>query len=190
MEVLRVKITLPYNSLLHSSNASLVDQIYSLSKMLKSYAEQLLQKYLNSQGYPFNWSGFNPKLTPIPGLPEAEEQVLENLSKTECLQQDYIACVSIFKFLAVVLEDQKDLNPLHTDLLKSLTESPAQIRGMASNLNDIMTVMSIPIPDATLQSIQSPSSSFDKKVFGYHVCKTYYEWVLWMEKEFALMNRS
>ncbi|XP_064425689.1 cardiotrophin-2 isoform X2 [Latimeria chalumnae] len=185
------------SSVQHSSYSSdyteVIQQTRSLTQLLKGFAEDLLQEYLDCQGDPFGQPGFQVPEIPVSGLPAAHisDESWVSLSDTERLHENYTAYSVFPDFLGMVLEHQLELNPFHTGLHSQLESILSHTQGLLSNLRSVMSAMGFLTPEVDLPPLPDlAGNAFMKKIMGYNVCWQYSSWMERSQKDFELLSEK
>lgn len=156
-------------------------QALLLVAMAKSQANQLVEKYLGQQGPPFSDNGAAVPQAKIEDLPALDQQGLP-ASPWKRLALSLQAFLSLSEWLAAILLWQRDLNPKSWELLNLLEIAETNSRAIGSNLTVLLGR-----PDTSAPSPMTPSTTIKKKVAGYMVCKSFYEWLSLTERDLVVL---
>ncbi|XP_075174755.1 cardiotrophin-1-like [Anomaloglossus baeobatrachus] len=155
-------------------------QALLLVSMAKSQADTLVETYLSQQGPPFSDNGAAVPQSKIKDLPALEQSSLPS-SPWKRLALGLGAFSSLSEWLASVLLWQKSLNPKAWELLNLLEIAENNSRAISSNLTTLLGRQDISTPSLTTLS------TIKKKVAGYMVCKSFYEWLNQTERDLVII---
>ncbi|XP_073502139.1 cardiotrophin-1-like [Phyllobates terribilis] len=156
-------------------------QALLLVTMAKSQADTLVETYLGQQGPPFSDNGSVVPQSKIKDLPALEHNSLPS-SPWKRLALSLAAFSSLSEWLASVLLWQRSLNPKAWELLNLLEIAENNSRAISSNLAVILGRQDISSP-----SLTTLSTTIKKKVAGYMVCKSFYEWLSQTERDLVIL---
>ncbi|XP_056390424.1 cardiotrophin-2-like isoform X2 [Hyla sarda] len=156
-------------------------QALLLVSMAKTQAGRLVEDYLSHQGPPFSDNGAALPQVKIDGIPTLANNDLPS-SPWKRLDDGLQAFSSLSEWLALVHLWQNDLNHKAWELLRLLEIAENNSRAISSNLATLLGRGDISAP-----SITSPSTTMKKKVAGYLVCKSYYEWLSLTERDLLIL---
>ncbi|XP_067833021.1 cardiotrophin-2-like [Heptranchias perlo] len=144
------------------------------------------------QGSPFSRPNFQPPSRDLPGLPEAthgegeEEEEEEEESWLRSSQRAYLA---LSRYLGLVLEAQRDLNPSQASLLDELAFWATNTRGLAADMSRLLSGLGQRAPPEA-QPSPAPlpamaASNWEKKLLGLEICARCDRWLQGSRKKFA-----
>ncbi|XP_053411153.1 cardiotrophin-1 isoform X2 [Nycticebus coucang] len=157
-----------------------IRQTHSLAHLLTTYAEQLLQEYVQHQGDPFGLPGFSPPRLPVAGL-SAPAPSHSGLPVPERLRLDAAALAALPPLLDVVRRRQAELNPRALRLLRHLEDAARQARALGAAVETVLAALGAaargPRPEPPAADAATVAGVFPAKVLGLSVCGLYREWV-------------
>ncbi|XP_075687030.1 cardiotrophin-1 isoform X2 [Rhinoderma darwinii] len=154
-------------------------QALLLVSKAKSEADKLVEKYLSQQGPPFSDNGAAVPQSAFDNLPALDQNGLSS-SPWNRLTLSLRAFSSLNRWFSSVLLWQRSLNPKAKELLILLEIAERNSRAISSNLAALLELQ-----DLSSTSLTLPSTTLKKKVAGYMVCKTYYEWLSQTERDLS-----
>ncbi|XP_027730528.1 cardiotrophin-1-like isoform X2 [Vombatus ursinus] len=167
-----------------------IRQTHSLARLLTSYAEQLLQEYVQHQGDPFGLPSFSPPGLPVPGL-NSPAPAHSGLPTLERLQLDAAALNSLSPLLDDIRRLQADLNPFARRLLRRLEDASHQSRALGSAVEVVLGALgATPGPPGPHPMLPESPGVFLAKLLGYRVCGLYQEWVICTEGDLGQLLRA
>ncbi|XP_069838397.1 cardiotrophin-1-like [Dendropsophus ebraccatus] len=156
-------------------------QALLLVSMAKSQADRLVENYLSHQGPPFSNNGAALSNTKIDDIPTVDQDSLPS-SPWKRLALSLHAFLSLSEWLALVRLWQKELNHKSRDLLDILEIAENNSRAIRFNLATLLGMEDVSSP-----SLSTTSTTMKKKVAGYMVCKSFYEWLSLTERDLLIL---
>ncbi|XP_044158982.1 cardiotrophin-2-like [Bufo gargarizans] len=156
-------------------------QAQLLVSMAKSQAGQLVDRYLSHQGPPFSDNGAKVPQAKVEDLPTLDQNNLPS-SPWKRLNLSLRAFLSLREWLAAVHLWQRSLNPKAWELLDLLEIAESNSRAISSNLTALLGRQDVSSP-----SLTALSTTMKKKVAGYMVCKSFYEWLNQTERDLMIL---
>ncbi|KAM3917797.1 cardiotrophin-1-like isoform 2-T2 [Leptodactylus fuscus] len=156
-------------------------QALLLVSMAKSQADSLVEQYLSHQGAPFSVNGAAVPQATIEDLPTLDQNNLPS-SPWKRLTLSLRAFLSLSEWLASVLLWQRSLNPKAWELLNLLEIAENNSKAISSNLTTLLEKQDVSSP-----SLTTLSTTMKKKVAGYMVCKSFYEWLTQTERDLVIL---
>ncbi|XP_040269265.1 cardiotrophin-2-like [Bufo bufo] len=156
-------------------------QAQLLVSMAKFEAGQLVDRYLSHQGPPFSDNGAKVPQAKVEDLPTLDQNNLPS-SPWKRLNLSLRAFLSLREWLAAVHLWQRSLNPKAWELLDLLEIAESNSRAISSNLTALLGRQDVSSP-----SLTALSTTMKKKVAGYMVCKSFYEWLNQTERDLMIL---
>ncbi|XP_078062224.1 cardiotrophin-2-like [Mustelus asterias] len=171
----------------------LLGEICDNARALQSKTQALLETYLSNQGIPFNGSDFSAEHLQLVDLPKASIPYLawRNLSDTQRLLGNYRAYSIFQEYFQLVQDDQQELNPDRPALLHLLGDVRHDLAHLLEQLSAALEAYGLTRPQPAedpLSSLDTQTSSFQKRVRGFLVCRQYRMWLFRTQRSFSLMR--
>uniref|UniRef100_UPI00398F7E35 cardiotrophin-2 n=1 Tax=Pristiophorus japonicus TaxID=55135 RepID=UPI00398F7E35 len=144
--------------------SAITHRTYKLVLELRRRSERLVDLYRRLQGPPFSRPGFQG--------PGDREEGDGDVEEGAWLRAEHRAYSGLARDLALVLEEQRELNPGRASLrlLDELAYFAVNTRGLAANLEQLLAGLGPGPSPPALPPDLAPSSNWEKKLRGLEVC--------------------
>ncbi|XP_041038151.1 cardiotrophin-2-like [Carcharodon carcharias] len=170
---------------------SLLEELCDYVRMLHDKTQGLLDTYLLCQGSPFNGSDFSTEGLWLNGLPRASipYRAWRNMTDGQRLLENHQAYSIFQEYLQLLLDDQRELSPNQTALLRLLTELHDDLTPLLRRLTAALSVFHqarpSPVEDP-LRSLDVPVP-FQRRLRGYLILREYRLWLTRSQRSLAVM---
>ncbi|XP_067835029.1 cardiotrophin-2-like [Heptranchias perlo] len=172
----------------------LLGEICDFVQGLQNKTHGLLEAYLFDQGSPFNSSDFSVQQMQLVGLPKAaiSYRAWRSMSDEQRLLDNHRAYLTFQEYFQLVQDDQLELGSLKPGLRALLSQVRADLGALEARLASALASLGLPAPPPTVEDplswLDSRSSTFQRRLRGYLVCREYQMWLERTERSLSLLR--